>query len=83
MTFQITYQDTRDYLAKIERSRVVELLGPIFPDLDVAAQSDRVLASLLNSALKSGDDTSLDLREAIYPHAKETDSELHNFRAAT
>lgn len=83
MTFQITYQDTRDYLAKIERSRVVELLGPIFPDLDVAAQSDRVLASLLDSALKSGDDTSLDLREAIYPHAKETDSELHNFRAAT
>lgn len=83
MTFHVTYQDTRDYLATVERGRVVELLGPVFPDLDVAAQSDKVLASLLNSAVKSGDDASLELREAIYPHAKETDSELHNFRAAT
>ncbi|SHQ48739.1 hypothetical protein [Mycobacteroides abscessus] len=83
MTFQITYQDTRDYLVKIERSRVVQLLVPVFPDLDVAAQPDRVLASLLNSAVKAGDPASLEVREAIHPYAEETDSELHNFRAAT
>lgn len=80
-TFSVTYQDTRDYLAKIDREQVVALLTPVFPDLDLPGSPDGVLQSLLNSAIKAADATALWLREEIYPHAEETDSELHNFRA--
>lgn len=80
--FHITYQDTRDYVARLDRTQVMELLAPAFPDLDIPTYNDAALASLLNSAVKAGDDASLDLREAIYPCAEETDAELHNFRAA-
>ncbi|WP_100514208.1 hypothetical protein [Mycobacteroides abscessus] len=80
--FRVTYQDTRDYVARLNRTQVMELLARAFPGLNVSTYTDDALASLLNSAVKAGDDDSLELREAIYPLAEETNAELHNFRAA-
>lgn len=79
--FKVTYKETLDLEACLNRDRVLELLAPVYPDLELDAQSNGVLASLLNSAIQAGPDASLDLRDAITEEASETDSCLHDFRA--
>lgn len=78
---KVTYKETLDFEAELGRDRVIELLTLVFPNLDLDAQSDGALASLLNSAVQSEDDASDVLRDEITEEASETDSGLHDFQA--
>lgn len=81
-TFHVTYQETRDYLAHLDRAQVVKLLEPVYPDLDIPSYTNAQLAALLNAAVKV-DDNGPQLHEAIHQHAEQSSTPVHNFWAAS